>query len=61
MVVFGPVADPDGAWGLAIVEVEKEADIQGLTAEDPTIRSGLDFKFEAYAMPIAVLRGVGQT
>ena len=55
------MADPDGAWGLAIVEVEKEADIQGLTAEAPTIRSRLDFKFEVYAMPIAVLRGVSRT
>lgn len=56
-VVFGPVADPNGAWGLSVVEVENEADVGGLTANDPTIKSGLNFKFETYPMPIAVLRG----
>jgi uncharacterized protein YciI len=55
-VVFGPVADPNGAWGVAVVEVENEADVRGLSTNDPTIKSGLNFKFEIYAMPIAVLR-----
>jgi uncharacterized protein len=55
-VVFGPVADPKGAWGVAIVEVEDEADARALTANDPTIKSDRNFKFEIYSMPIAVLR-----
>jgi uncharacterized protein YciI len=55
-VVFGPVADPKGAWGVAIVEVEGEADARALAAIDPTIKSDRNFNFEIYSMPIAVLR-----
>jgi uncharacterized protein YciI len=55
-VVFGPVADPKGVWGVAIVEVEDEADALALAANDPTIKSDRNFEFEIYSMPIAVLR-----
>jgi uncharacterized protein len=55
-VVFGPVADPNGAWGVAIVEVEDEADARALAANDPTVKSDCNFKFDIYSMPIAVLR-----
>ena len=55
-VVFGPVADPNGAWGVGIVEVENEADVRALSANDPTVKSGLNFKFEIYPMPTALLR-----
>ena len=55
-VVFGPVADPNGAWGVGVVEVESEADVRALAGNDPTTRSGLNFKVEIYPMPIAVLR-----
>jgi hypothetical protein len=43
-------------WGVAIVEVEDEADARALTANDPTIKSDRNFRFEIYSMPIAVLR-----
>jgi hypothetical protein len=41
---------------VAIVEVEDEADARALAANDPTIKSDRNFKFEIYSMPIAVLR-----
>jgi uncharacterized protein YciI len=56
-VVFGPVADPTGVWGLCIVEVEDEADVQSLVANDPTMKLGTNFKWETYPMLAAVLRG----
>lgn len=30
VVIFGPVADPNGAYGLAIVEADDEAVVSGL-------------------------------
>lgn len=40
-VVFGPVLDPRGAWGVAIVEVADEADAHALVPNDPVIKAGL--------------------
>lgn len=56
-VVFGPVLDPAGVWGLGVVEVASEADVQALTANDPTVRSGLGFKLQAIPMMNAVRAG----
>jgi len=53
-VVFGPVLDPRGVWGLGVVEVASEAEVQELTTNDPTVRSGLGFKLDAYPMMDAV-------
>ncbi len=55
-IVFGPVSDPKGAWGVGIVEVDNEADVQALSKNDPTVKSGMNFRFEIYPMPQAVLR-----
>ena len=38
-VVFGPVFDPAGVWGLAILDVADEAGASALTAADPVIRA----------------------
>lgn len=54
-VVFGPVADPAGNWGLAVVEADAEADVLALRAADPVITSGLA-TIEIYPMPIAIAR-----
>jgi len=50
VVTFGLVADPKGAYGIGIVEVETDADVQALTMNDPTIRANLGFTFEVYSM-----------
>ncbi|MBV9446061.1 MAG: hypothetical protein JO345_09230 [Streptosporangiaceae bacterium] len=54
-VVFGPVADPAGSWGLAAVEVESEQDVHRLGAEDPAITSGMA-TYTVYPMPGAISR-----
>jgi uncharacterized protein len=59
-VAFGPVLDPAGVWGLAIVDVPDDATATRLTADDPVIRAGAGFRFETYPMPQAVLRPVPQ-
>jgi uncharacterized protein YciI len=55
-VVFGPVSDPNGAWGVAIVEIEDEVDAPAITNNDPVINSGLGFRYEFYAMPRIISR-----
>jgi uncharacterized protein len=55
-VVFGPVADPDGVWGLAVVDAESEEEVRTIGLEDPAVASQLAH-FEVYAMPGAVTAG----
>ena len=52
-VAFGPVADPSGAWGLGIVEVEDDADLKAFQDGDPAIASGRGFRYES--LPIVRL------
>jgi uncharacterized protein YciI len=56
VVVFGPVADPKGTYGLAIVEAEDEAIAHEYGIHDPAIKAGVGFKFEVYPMPQVILR-----
>lgn len=53
-VVFGPVADPAGPWGLGVVSVADAAAVAGLEAADPVIRSGRGFRYEVLPMLQAV-------
>ena len=54
-VIFGPVADPNGPWGLGIFEAEDEAALNAMLSGDPTIRSGMGFRYETLPMMQAVL------
>ena len=47
VLAFGPVLDPQGAYGLGIVEVENEEEVKELMANDPA--NGLN-KYEYYFM-----------
>jgi uncharacterized protein YciI len=55
-VVFGPVLDPKGGWGLGVLEAADQAELRGLLEEDPVSRSGLPFKFETLPMPRAIYK-----
>jgi uncharacterized protein len=52
-IVFGPVADPVGVWGLAVVDADSEEDVRTLGLADPAVTSQLA-RFEVYAMPGAI-------
>jgi uncharacterized protein YciI len=54
-IVFGPVADPAGVWGLAVVKAEAADDVHALGLEDPAVRSEMS-TFEVYVMPDAIVR-----
>jgi uncharacterized protein YndB with AHSA1/START domain/uncharacterized protein YciI len=56
VVAYGPVADPKGGWGVAIVEVDGEARVKKLTDEDPVMVHALGARYEILPMPRVVLR-----
>ncbi len=37
MVVFGPVLDVTGSWGLGVVEADDEAQLRAFAARDPVV------------------------
>jgi uncharacterized protein YciI len=40
MVVFGPVLDSTGSWGLGVVEADDEEEIRAFAAGDPAVITG---------------------
>jgi len=40
MVVFGPVLDGTGSWGLGVVEADDEEEIRQFASEDPVVTTG---------------------
>ena len=40
MVVFGPVLDDTGSWGLGVVEAEDEDELRTYAAGDPVVTTG---------------------
>ena len=54
-VTFGLVADPAGAHGIAVVEVEHADDVRTLTDHDPTIVADRGFSWQIYPMPFGAV------
>jgi len=54
--VFGPVADPAGTWGLAVIETDTEEKARTHGANDPALLADMGFRFEVYPMPRVTLR-----
>jgi uncharacterized protein YciI len=40
MVVFGPVLDSTGSWGLGVVEADDEDELRSFAAGDPVVVTG---------------------
>jgi uncharacterized protein YciI len=55
-VVVGPVFDPAGAYGLAVVEVADEAAAKALGDNDPVVLAGLGFAYAVAAIPSIIMR-----
>jgi hypothetical protein len=49
-LLFGPVGDPKGVYGICITQTDNEEEIHSLTANDPIIRAALGFTVETYPM-----------
>ena len=37
MVIFGPVLDASGSWGLGVMEADDEAEVRAFAADDPVV------------------------
>ena len=55
-IVFGPVADPSGGYGIGVIEAKDEAEMLALQADDPAIKAGIGHRYEIHLMPGIVLR-----
>jgi uncharacterized protein len=40
MVIFGPVLDSGGSWGLGVVEADDEDELRAFAAGDPAVTTG---------------------
>src|SRR5262249_46139132 len=40
MVVFGPLLDDTGSWGLGVVEADNEEELRAFAASDPAVTTG---------------------
>ena len=58
-LLFGPVADPKGSWGLGVIEAEDEAALRGMLGQDPVILAALGFQHEVLPMPRGVITRAG--
>src|SRR6516225_10293812 len=56
VVAMGPVADPAGGYGLAIIEAASEAALEAMLASDPAIVSERGFTYEKFVMPAIAVR-----
>jgi hypothetical protein len=55
-IVYGPVADPKGIYGIAVMELKDETTAQYVAMNDPAISSNAGFTFELYQMTDAKVR-----
>jgi hypothetical protein len=56
VIAMGPVADPAGAYGVAIIEAPSLAALEVMQAADPAIRSECGFVYENFPMPTIAVR-----
>jgi hypothetical protein len=55
-VAYGPVMDPAGTYGIAVLEVEDEGAAKEIARNDPAVTSTAGFAFELHPMPDAIVR-----
>jgi uncharacterized protein YciI len=56
IVVFGPVLDASGPYGLVVVQLGENEAPSGIADNDPAIKSGRGFRYEISPMATAVTR-----
>lgn len=55
VVVYGPVDDPAGTYGIAIVDAPDAAQVETIGRSDPAVIHGVG-TFQVFAMPASVVR-----
>jgi uncharacterized protein YciI len=47
VVVYGPVADPEGMWGLGVLRAADRAEVLAIGERDPSVTAGIN-TFEVF-------------
>jgi uncharacterized protein len=47
VVVYGPVADPEGVWGLGVLRAADRAEVLAIGERDPSVSAGIN-TFEVF-------------
>ena len=55
-IAVGPVFEPGGTWGLALVEAEDVAQAQALGEADPVLMAQAGFRYTVSPVPSLILR-----
>jgi len=55
LLLYGPVMAPEGAFGVAILEVEDEAEARQFGENDPSVRAGMN-RFQICPMHVTGAR-----
>ena len=55
-IVFGPVADPQGVWGLGVLQLPDDTDPQMIVANDPVVKANAGFVYQVMPMLQAATR-----
>ena len=42
VLIIGPVSDPKGDWGMAVLEVATQAEAQQMADNDPSVKAGVN-------------------
>jgi len=56
-LVFGPVADPKGGYGIGIIKVADVAEMEALRYADPAMQANVGFSYDILPMPRMVMAG----
>lgn len=54
-LIFGPVADPRGGYGVGIMRADSPEGMHALRDADPAMLAGVGFSYEIAAMPRIVV------
>jgi len=56
-IAVGPVFEGEGAWGMAVIEVEDEGAARAIADQDPVTLADLGFRFVVSPIKSLILRG----
>jgi uncharacterized protein YciI len=55
-IIFGPVLDPSGVYGIAIIETDDESVVENIFRNDPAIKAQIGFRSEHHPISDPILR-----
>jgi uncharacterized protein YciI len=56
VVVFGPVSDPVGSYGIAVVEAAEIAEVEAMRDNYPVIKAQIGLRYEIHPMRVGAIR-----